>query len=101
MKRRSAEGRKPLDQESLHRRGREKRVETTRPRGISRKDFLKTSGTGLAGAVLLGAAGCGGGGERGGVGEVYYFGAPGGNGNTQKAGGKIKKQKKGNQKEKF
>jgi multiple sugar transport system substrate-binding protein len=31
-------------------------------RGISRRDFLKIGGTGLAGAALLGAAGCGGGG---------------------------------------
>ena len=27
--------------------------------GISRKDFLRLSGTGLAGAALLGTAGCG------------------------------------------
>ena len=32
-------------------------------RGFSRKDFLKVGGVGVAGAALLGAAGCGGGGE--------------------------------------
>ncbi len=31
--------------------------------GISRREFLRLSGAGLAGATLLGAAGCGGGGE--------------------------------------
>jgi multiple sugar transport system substrate-binding protein len=39
------------------------------PRRISRRDFLKVTGTGLAGAALLGAAGCGqesGGGAAGG-----------------------------------
>lgn len=37
-------------------------------RRINRRDFLKVTGTGLAGAALLGAAGCGGGGESGGGG---------------------------------
>jgi simple sugar transport system substrate-binding protein len=35
-------------------------------KGFSRKDFLKFGGAGLAGATLLGVAGCGGGGEEGG-----------------------------------
>jgi peptide/nickel transport system substrate-binding protein len=35
---------------------------------ISRRDFLKISGTGLVGASLLGIAGCGGGGQQGGGG---------------------------------
>ena len=35
---------------------------TTANRGVSRRDFLKLSGAGLAGAALLGVAGCGGGG---------------------------------------
>ncbi len=50
------------------------RVRTERPTGaigISRRDFLKIGGTGLAGAALLGTAGCGvfqqgGGGQQGG-----------------------------------
>ncbi|MDQ5812802.1 MAG: twin-arginine translocation signal domain-containing protein, partial [Actinomycetota bacterium] len=32
--------------------------------GMSRRDFLKIGGAGLAGAALLGVAGCGGGGEE-------------------------------------
>jgi multiple sugar transport system substrate-binding protein len=32
-------------------------------RGLSRRDFLKMGGAGLAGAALLGTAGCGGGGS--------------------------------------
>jgi multiple sugar transport system substrate-binding protein len=38
-------------------------------RGLSRRDFLKISGAGLAGVSLLGVAGCGGG-EQGGGGPV-------------------------------
>src|SRR5919202_5695938 len=38
-------------------------------RGISRRDFLKLSGAGLAGVTLLGIAGCAGGGQ-GGAGPV-------------------------------
>jgi peptide/nickel transport system substrate-binding protein len=47
---------------------------------ISRRDFLKLSGAGLAGATLLGVAGCGGGGtiqggqQGGGGGNVFTFG---------------------------
>ena len=37
---------------------------------MSRRDFLKLGGTGLAGAALLGVAGCGGGGQEGGSGRV-------------------------------
>ena len=70
-------------------------MESSRPRGISRKDFLKTSGTGLAGAVLLGAAGCGGGGQSGGVTELYYSAAPDETGTTQKLVDKFNKQNKG------
>ena len=39
-------------------------------RRINRRDFLKISGAGLAGAALLGVAGCGGGGGGGGGGAV-------------------------------
>jgi multiple sugar transport system substrate-binding protein len=45
---------------------------TIRPRELSRRDFLKVGGTGLAGAALLGAAGCGGGEQSGGATELYY-----------------------------
>jgi len=40
-------------------------------RAVSRKDFLRLSGAGLAGAVLLGTTGCGGG--RGGRGVIKYL----------------------------
>jgi peptide/nickel transport system substrate-binding protein len=45
---------------------------TAANRGVSRRDFLKLSGAGLAGAALLGVAGCGGGGAN--------YGAAGGGG---------------------
>jgi multiple sugar transport system substrate-binding protein len=38
--------------------------------GMSRRDFLRLGGAGLAGAALLGVAGCGGGGEEGAGGKV-------------------------------
>ena len=40
-------------------------------RSVSRRDFLKLGGAGLAGAALLGTAGCGGGGQ--GEGEVIRY----------------------------
>jgi multiple sugar transport system substrate-binding protein len=43
-------------------------------RRINRRDFLKMSGTGLAGAALLGASGCGGGG--GGSGNIVFSMGP-------------------------
>ena len=42
-------------------------------RGISRRDFLKISGAGVAGAALLGVAGCGGGGGGGGSSASITF----------------------------
>jgi multiple sugar transport system substrate-binding protein len=53
-------------------------------RGLSRRDFLKVGGTGLAGAVLLGAAGCGGGEQSGGATELYFTGPPDTTGTTDK-----------------
>ena len=56
------------------------RRDSPKPRGrLSRRDFLRLSGAGLAGAVLLGPAGCGGGGGGGGSGSgvtnlVFSFG---------------------------
>jgi multiple sugar transport system substrate-binding protein len=43
-------------------------------RKLNRRDFLKMSGTGLAGAALLGASGCGGGG--GGSGNIVFSMGP-------------------------
>jgi multiple sugar transport system substrate-binding protein len=48
----------------------------TRSRGLSRSEFLKVGGAGLAGAALLGAAGCGGGEQSGGATELYYHAPP-------------------------
>jgi hypothetical protein len=42
-----------------------------RTRGFSRREFLKLGGAGLAGATLLGVAGCGG--SQQGGGEVVKF----------------------------
>ena len=55
-----------------------------RPRGLSRRDFLKVGGAGLAGAAFLGAAGCGGGEQGGGAIEIYFTSAPDESGTTQK-----------------
>ena len=52
----------------------EKRPKTSR---VTRRDFLKVGGTGLAGAIVLGVAGCGGGGSQGGI----TSGGTGGGGN--------------------
>ena len=55
-----------------------------RPKGLSRRDFLKVGGAGLAGAAFLGAAGCGGGEQGGGATEIYFTSAPDESGTTQK-----------------
>ncbi|MDP8939738.1 MAG: ABC transporter substrate-binding protein [Actinomycetota bacterium] len=54
-------------------------------RGLSRRDFLKLSGAGLAGAALLGAAGCSGGDEEqgGGVTNLVFSFGPDPSGNLQ------------------
>ena len=44
--------------------------------GISRRKFLKMGGAGLAAVTLMGAAGCGGGDEAGGVEEINFFSSP-------------------------
>jgi peptide/nickel transport system substrate-binding protein len=59
-------------------RDQQEEIGTTR---ISRRSFLKISGAGLAGAALLGVAGCGGGQQGGGGG-----GSGGGGGNTLTVG---------------
>jgi multiple sugar transport system substrate-binding protein len=55
-----------------------------RPRGLSRRDFLKVGGAGLAGAAFLGAAGCGGGEQGGGATEIYFTSGPDASGTTEK-----------------
>jgi multiple sugar transport system substrate-binding protein len=53
-------------------------------RQLSRRDFLKVGGAGLAGAAFLGAAGCGGGEQSGGATEIYFTSAPDESGTTEK-----------------
>jgi multiple sugar transport system substrate-binding protein len=60
-----------------------------RPKRFSRRDFLKVGGTGLAGAALLGAAGCGGGQQQaGGPIELVFSSAPD---DTETAGKLVQK----------
>jgi multiple sugar transport system substrate-binding protein len=70
-------------------------VGTSRLKGLSRRDFLKTSGAGLAGAVLLGTAGCGGSEQSGGATELYFTGPPDESGTTQKLISDFNKKNKG------
>src|ERR671914_41668 len=63
---------------------REIRMKHGSPRGLSRRDFLKVGGAGLAGAAFLGAAGCGGGEQGGGATEIYFTSAPDASGTTEK-----------------
>jgi multiple sugar transport system substrate-binding protein len=69
-------------------------VGRSQPRELSRRDFLKTSGTGLAGAVILGAAGCGGG-QGGGATELYFTAPPDESGTTAKLIGDFNEKNKG------
>jgi multiple sugar transport system substrate-binding protein len=57
----------------------------SRKNGLSRRDFLRLGGTGLAGATLLGFAGCGrGSGQGGDSGTVTYAEGPDDTGTLQK-----------------
>jgi multiple sugar transport system substrate-binding protein len=67
----------------------------SKPRGLSRRDFLKVGGAGLAGAALLGAAGCGGGEQSGGPTEIYFTGPPDTSGTTQKLVKEFNEKNKG------
>jgi multiple sugar transport system substrate-binding protein len=53
-------------------------------RSLSRRDFLKVGGAGLAGAALLGTAGCGGSEQSGGPTELYFHAPPDTTGTTSK-----------------
>ena len=66
----------------------------TRSRGLSRREFLKV-GTGLAGAALLGAAGCGGGEQSGGATELYFHAPTDTTGTTPKLIGQFNEKYKG------
>jgi multiple sugar transport system substrate-binding protein len=66
-----------------------------RPTRLSRGDFLKVGGTGLAGAALLGAAGCGGGEQSGGPTELYFTASPDTSGTIQKLISEFNDKNKG------
>ena len=50
------------------------RIGGGRGAGLSRREFLRLGGAGLAGAALFGAAGCGGGGQGGGNELIFSWG---------------------------
>jgi multiple sugar transport system substrate-binding protein len=62
-------------------------------RKLNRRDFLKMSGAGLAGAALLGTSGCGGGSE--GSGKVIFSMGPDLDGSVAKLINKFNKQNEG------
>jgi multiple sugar transport system substrate-binding protein len=64
-------------------------------RELSRRDFLKVGGAGLAGAALLGTAGCGGGEQSGGATELYYHAPTDTTGTTPKLIGQFNEKYKG------
>ena len=70
----------------------------TGSRRLSRRDFLKAGGTGLAGAALLGSgalAGCGGSEQGGGATEIYFTSAPDESGTTEKLIDRFNKENEG------
>jgi multiple sugar transport system substrate-binding protein len=74
---------------------------TIRPRELSRREFLKVGGTGLAGAALLGAAGCGGGQQSGGATELYFTAPQDTTGTTSKLISEFNERNKGKYKVTF
>ena len=64
-------------------------------RRISRRDFLRVGGAGLAGAALLGTAGCGGGGGGGGSGQLTFSMGPDPSGLLQKLVDEFNEQNEG------
>jgi len=64
-------------------------------RGLSRRDFLKVGGAGLAGAALLGATGCGGGEQSGGATELYFTAPADTTGTTSKLISQFNEKNKG------
>ena len=66
-----------------------------RPKRLSRRDFLKVGGTGLAGAALLGTAGCGGGQQGGGPTELVFTSSPDTTGTAPRLVEKFNEQNKG------
>src|SRR5829696_4830138 len=65
---------------------------TSRENGLSRRDFLKLGGVGLAGVAVLGASGCGNGRARS---DSVAFSSPEFPGNMRRLIGKFNEQNKG------
>ena len=65
-------------------------------RKMNRQEFLRVSGAGLAGAVLLGSAGCGGGEEAGGGGEIVFSFFPDPSGSVQALIDQFNEENEGN-----
>jgi multiple sugar transport system substrate-binding protein len=63
---------------------------------LSRKEFLRLGGAGLAGAALFGVAGCGGGGGQGGGNELIFSWGPDDTGALTKLIEKFNQQNEGN-----
>src|ERR687897_1250795 len=68
---------------------------TAKPRGLSRRDFLRVGGAGLAGAALPGASGCGGGEQGGGATELYFTAPADASGTTTKLIDQFNEKNKG------
>src|SRR5215207_10250736 len=64
-------------------------------RSLSRRDFLKVGGAGLAGAALLGATGCGGSEQSGGATELYFTAPADTTGTTPKLISQFNEKNKG------
>lgn len=80
-----------------------KSVGESSARTLSRRDFLKIGGTGLAAAALLGVAGCGGGGEQqaGGVTQLVFSASPDDTGSATKLVDEFNEQNRGKYKVNF
>jgi len=66
-----------------------------RPKRLSRRDFLKVGSAGLAGAALLGTAGCGGGQQGGGPTELVFTSSVDATGTALRLVEKFNEQNKG------
>lgn len=65
-------------------------------RKISRREFLRVSGAGLAGAALLGSAGCGGGSGQGGGSDIVFSLFPDPSGSVQALIDQFNQENQGN-----
>jgi multiple sugar transport system substrate-binding protein len=70
-------------------------VTTWGSRGVSRREFLRLGGAGLAGVTLLGVAGCGGGGQAGGQTDLTFSIGPQGGETVNKLVDRFNEQNSG------